>query len=85
MQQPVLTQAEQRRPVKLTREAGRTPQSMSRYVLRDGFEQCEDDAQAARMAEEEITHSGTVPQQKVMNEARAATARRARAQHRQAA
>ena len=59
MQQPVLTQTQQRRLVKLAREAGRTPQSMLRFVLRDGFEQCEDDVQAARMAEEEITRSGT--------------------------
>ena len=85
MQQPVLSQAQQRRLVKLAREAGRTPQSMLRFVLRDGFEQCEDDVQAARMAEEEITRSGTVPHQKVMNEARATIVRRARAQPRQAA
>ena len=77
MQQPVLTQAQQRRLVKLAREAGRTPQSMLRFVLRDGFEQCEDDVQAARMAEEEITRSGTVPHQKVMNEARATIVRHA--------
>ena len=85
MQQPVLSQAQQRRLVKLAREAGRTPQSMLRFVLRDGFEQCEDDVQAARMAEEEITRSGTVPHQKVMNEARATIVRHARAQPRQAA
>ncbi len=50
MQQPTLSQAQQRRPIKLAREAGRTAQSMLRFVLRDGFEQCEDDVQAARMA-----------------------------------
>ncbi len=75
MQQPVLTQAQQRRLVKLAREAGRTPQSMLRFVLRDGFEQCEDDVQAARVAEVEISRSGTVPHQQVMNEARATIAR----------
>ncbi len=85
MQQPVLSQAQQRRLVKLAREAGRTSQSMLRFVLRDGFEQCEDDVQAARMAGEEINRSGTVPHQKVMNDARATIARHARAQPRQAA
>jgi predicted transcriptional regulator len=85
MPQPVLSQAQQRRLVRLAREAGRTPQSMLRFVLRDGFEQCEEDVQAARMAEKEITRSGTVPHQKVMNEARATIARHARTQPRQAA
>jgi hypothetical protein len=37
------------------------------------------------MAEEEIARSGTVPHQKVMNEARATIVRHARAQPRQAA
>ena len=85
MQQPVLNQAQQRRLVKLAREAGRTPQSMLRFVLRDGFEQCEEDVQAARSAEAEISRSGTVPHQQVMNKARATIARHARAQRRQAA
>ena len=84
MQQPVLTQAQQRRLVKLAREAGRTPQSMLRFVLRDGFEQCEDDMQAARMAEAEIARSGTVSHQQVIGEARATIACHARAR-RQAA
>ena len=38
---PVLSQAQQRRLQKLAREAGRTPQSMLRTVLQDGFEYCE--------------------------------------------
>jgi hypothetical protein len=85
MQQPVLTRAQQRRLVKLAGEAGRTPQSMLRFVLRDGFEQCEDDVQAARLAEEELAHAGSVPHQQVMDEARATIAHHARAQRRQAA
>lgn len=85
MQQPVLTQAQQRRLAKLARDAGRTPQSMLRFVLRDGFEQCEDDAHAARMAEAEISRSGTVPHEQVISDARATIARHARAQRRQAA
>jgi len=80
MQQPTLSQAQQRRLVKLARKAGRTPQSMLRFVLKDGFEQCEEDVQAARMAETEIVRSGTVPHQQVMNEARAIIAHHARVQ-----
>ena len=57
------------------REAGRTPQSMLRLMLTDGFEQCEDDVQTARIAEAEISRSGTVPHQQVMNGARATIAR----------
>lgn len=85
MQQPTLSQAQQRRLVKLAREAGRTPQSMLRFVLRDGFDQCEDDVQAARMAEAEIARSGTVPHRQVRNDARATVARHAGARRRQAA
>jgi len=70
---------------RFTRYAGRTPLSMLRFVLRDGFEQCEDDLQAARIAEAEIARSGTVPHQQVMNEARATIVRHARAQRHQAA
>ncbi len=84
MQQPTLSQVQQRRLAKLAREAGRTPQAMLRFVLRDGFEQCEDDVQAARMAEAELARSGTVPHQQVLNEARATIVRHARAQRRQA-
>ena len=40
-QQPVLTQAQMRRLRKLAREAGRTPQSMLRFVLEDGFDYCD--------------------------------------------
>ena len=35
-----LTPAQRRRLEKLAREAGRSPESMFRFVLRDGFEQC---------------------------------------------
>lgn len=85
MPQPALTQTQQRRLLRLAREAGRTPQFMLRFVLRDGFGQCEDDVQAARMAAAEFAHSGTVPHQEVMNEAHATIARHAIAQRCQAA
>ena len=40
MRSPALTPAQQRRLEKLAREAGRSPQSMLRFVLRDGFDYC---------------------------------------------
>jgi predicted transcriptional regulator len=85
MQQTTLSQMQQRRLIKLAREAGRTPQSMLRFVLRDGFEQCEEDVQAAHMAEAEIARSGTVPHRQVMTEARTTIARHAGTQFHQAA
>lgn len=85
MHQPALTKAQQRRLEKLAREAGRTPQAMLRFVLRDGFELCEEDVAAARSAEVELVRSGTVPHSQVSNEARAVIARHARAPRRQAA
>ena len=85
MQQPALTKAQQRRLEKLAREARRTPQAMLRFVLRDGFELCEEDVAAARSAEVELAKSGAVPHRQVSDEARAVIARHARAPRRQAA
>jgi predicted transcriptional regulator len=85
MHQPALTKAQQRRLEKLAREARRTPQAMLRFVLRDGFELCEEDVAAARNAEVELARSGTVPHRQVSNEARAVIARHARTPRRQAA
>lgn len=85
MPQPALTRAQQRRLEKLAREARRTPQAMLRFVLRDGFELCEEDVAAARSAEVELARSGTVPHRQVSNETRAVIAHHARAPRRQAA
>ena len=80
-----LTPAQQRRLKKLAREAGRTPQAMFRFVLRDGFEQCEDDVRAANAADAEAARGELVPHEQVMEEARAIVARYARAPRRKAA
>ena len=40
MRRLALPLAQQRRLEKLAREAGRTPESMLRFVLRDGFDYC---------------------------------------------
>lgn len=85
MPQPALTKAQQRRLEKLARDAGRTTQAILRFVLRDGFERCEEDVAAARSAEVELARSGTAPHRRVSNEARAVIACHARAPRRQAA
>ena len=76
MDQPTLTQAQQRRLLKLAREAGRTPQSMLRFVLQDGFGYCDYVVRAVgaginSIERGERTHS-TVD---VMRAARSATGR----------
>lgn len=85
MHQPALAKAQQRRQEKLAREAGRTPQAMLRFVLRDGFELCEEDVAAARSAEVELARSGTVPQRQVSDEADVIIVQHARTARRQAA
>ena len=71
MPQPALTKPQQRRLEKLARETRRTPQAMLQFVLRDGFELCEEDVAAARIAEVDLARSGTVPHRQASNEARA--------------
>ena len=85
LHQPALTRGQQRRLEKLAREAGRTPQAMLRFVLRDGFDLCEEDIAAALSAEAELARSGTVPHRQVSNEARAVIANHARTPRRQTA
>jgi predicted transcriptional regulator len=70
-----LTQAQQRRLEKLAREAGRSPQTMLRFVLRDGFERCEEDVRADIVADAEAARGELVPNEQVMKEARAIIAR----------
>lgn len=85
MQPFALTQAQQRRLEKLAREAGRSPQAMFRFVLRDGFEQCEDDVRAAIAADAEAARGELVPNEQVMEEARAIISRHAGTPRRKAA
>ncbi len=80
-----LSTAQQHRLERLAQSAGRSPQSMFRFVLRDGFEQCEDDVRAAIAADAEAARGGTVPHARVMEEARAIVARHARAPRRKVA
>ena len=85
MQPFALSPAQRRRLEKLAREAGRTPQAMFRFVLRDGFEQCEEDVRAAVAADVEAARGELVPHEQVMEEARAVIAHHVRAPRRKAA
>lgn len=66
-----LTPAQRRRIEKLAELAGRTPQSMLRFVLRDGLEATEQDVRETIEADEDIDRNGGIPHGKVMAEARA--------------
>jgi hypothetical protein len=61
MQPLALTTAQLRRLEKLARLARRTPQSMLRFVLRDGFEATEQDVRETIEADEDIERNGAVP------------------------
>lgn len=67
-----LSPADQRRLEKLARAAGRTPRSMMRFVLRDGFDFCEWDVRESLAAEADAKRRGTVPHEEVRRIARAA-------------
>jgi len=66
-----LTPAQQRRLERLAREAGRTPSEMLRFVLRDGFDYCEQEISASRVADKETKRLGVVPHAEVQQCAQA--------------
>ena len=70
MRSLALTPAQQRRIAKLAQFAGRTPESMLRFVLRDGLEATEQDMRETIEADEDIDRNGAIPHAKVMASAR---------------
>ncbi len=80
MRSLALTTTQQRRLEKLARDAGRTPQAMLRFVLRDGFEFCKWEVKEILAAEADVKQHGTVPHEEVRRQARAIIAA-ARKQH----
>ena len=66
-----LSPVDQQRLERLARDAGRSPRSMMRFVLRDGFEYSEWQVRESRTARAEAARHGTVSNQTVMREARA--------------
>ena len=71
MKSLALSPADQRRLEKLACGAGRTPRSMMRFVLRDGFDFCEWEVRESLKAEESVRKHGTIPNEIVQREARA--------------
>lgn len=82
MKPPALLPADLRRLEKLARDAGRSPSSMMRYVLRDGFDFCEWVVREGLESDADAKRRGTIPHDVVMRQARttieAARARRRR-------
>ena len=61
MRSLALTTAQQRRLERLAHKAGRTPEAMLKFVLRDGFEFCEQDVRETIEADEDIDRNGALP------------------------
>ena len=68
MKRLALSPAEQQRLDRLARDAGRSPRSMMRFVLRDGFEYSEWQVRESNAAEAEAGRIGTIPNDVVMRE-----------------
>ncbi|MBI4189755.1 MAG: hypothetical protein HY525_04375 [Betaproteobacteria bacterium] len=85
MRSLVISPAQQRRLERLARLAGRTPQSMLRFVLRDGFEATERDVIETIEADRDADRSGAIPNDEVMGRARTIIERHAAKRPRKAA
>ena len=72
MRQLALTTAQQRRLERLAREAGRTSKAMLQFVLRDGFEACEEDVRENLAADAEFASGKSVTHKEAMRRARSA-------------
>ena len=71
MRSLALTMTQQRRLETLARAAGRTPQAMLRFVLRDGFDLCELEVNESMAAERDAKRHGYVPRDEVRRQTRA--------------
>ncbi|MFM9435312.1 putative transcriptional regulator [Janthinobacterium sp. CG_23.3] len=66
----VLSKTDQRRLERLAKLAGRTPQSMLRFVLRDGFAACEESVLESQKADHEFATGKSFDHAEVMRSAR---------------
>ena len=69
-----LSPADQQRLEKLARDAGRSPRSMMRFVLSDGFDYCEWMVRESLAAEADAKRRGTIAHAEVRRMAKAAIA-----------
>ena len=65
-----LARGDQKRLEQLAALAGRSPQSMLKFVLRDGFDAVEEDIRETLAAERDIELHGIVPHGEVMRSVR---------------
>jgi predicted transcriptional regulator len=79
-----LAAPQQRRLERLAQRAGRTPRAMLKFVLRDGFDACEEDVRETMAADADYRAGRIVSHKDAMTRARAAIAAHAR-RHKQAA
>jgi predicted transcriptional regulator len=84
MRQLKLTPAQQRRLERLAGEARRTPKAMLQFVLRDGFDACEDDVRKNLAADSEFAAGKSVTHKEAMRRVRSAVESHA-SRHKQAA
>ena len=68
--QTTLSKADQKRLERLAAKAGRTPQAMLRFVLRDGFSVCEEDIAESQSADQEFSQGNTASHGSVMQAAK---------------
>ena len=71
MRSLALNTTQQRRLETLARAAGRTPQAMLRFVLRDGFELCEIEVNESVVAERDAARRGYLPRDEARRQTRA--------------
>ncbi len=70
IQAPSISKTDRKRLVRLAASAGRTPQAMLRFVLRDGFAACEEDVAESLRADREFHHGEVVSHDSVMQAAK---------------
>lgn len=70
IQTPSISKADQKRLERLAASAGRTPQAMLRFVLRDGFAACEEDVAQSLRADRELQQGASASHASVMQAAR---------------
>ena len=79
-----LAHEQQHRLERLARRAGRSPRAMLKFVLRDGFDACEEDVRESLAADAEFDAGKGISHKDAMVRARAVIAAHAR-RHKQAA
>lgn len=70
IQTPSISKTDQKRLERLAASAGRTPQAMLRFVLRDGFAACEEDVAESLRADREFQQGASASHTSVMQAAK---------------